>query len=166
MNWEGIIAILAGCAFVGDILMRLLFKSKRRIDDAEADSAEAKANAEEWQRYKEELANYHTTIDTLQRIISQQAQQMGTLIKDHTAERAELEQRFNNQTDRLRDVQREHAACQEREVEYAKKIGDLKLELERKRCDDLPCPFRQPPNAHTKDADGLTKDNYFKNRKK
>lgn len=27
--------------------------------------------------------------------------------------------------------------------------GELKVQLERERCEDLPCPFRRPPNAYT-----------------
>lgn len=150
-----------GALLTGDILMRILFKSDRRIADAKADSAEAQADTDEWHRYKEELDRYSGIIKSLQDMLQAQIDRNETLMKDHAAERAELETRFNNQTDRLRDTQRLMIAASDREVEYVKRIGVLELELEKKRCDDLPCPFRQPPNAHTPPKQELTKEMYF-----
>lgn len=164
MNIENILSIVVGALCASDILMRLLFKSKRRIDSAEADNAEAEADTTEWRRYKEELENYHRTIETLQDVIKHQAEQIGEIIKDHTSERADLESRFNAQTDRLREVQRALVDANTREVELVKRIGELELELEKKRCDELPCPFREPPNAYTKKQLGITKQEYFQNK--
>lgn len=65
----------------------------------------------------------------------------------------EKEERFAKQTERLRSTQDE--LYRSKEAEYA-----AKLELAQLRCDDKECPFRQPPNAHTKPRKGLTKEQY------
>lgn len=54
----------------------------------------------------------------------------------------EKEQRFSEQTDLVRDLNRKG-------LEAEKTISDLRLELERKRCDRLDCGKRKPPNAFT-----------------
>lgn len=81
----------------------------------------------------------------------------------------EKEIRFSEQTTHLRQVQRELLALEKDksviEVEYIKKIASLEIELEKKRCDDLPCPFRLPPNAHTQAKLETTKNTYFDKRK-
>lgn len=166
MNWESIIMMVLGALLTGDILMRILFKSNRRIADANADIAEAQADTDEWHRYKEELERYDNIIKSLQNTLQTQIDQNSVLVKDHAVERAELEARFNNQTARLRDTQRLLTSANEKEVEYVKRIGELALELEKKRCDDLPCPYRQPPNAHTQNGTGLTKTEYFSKKSK
>lgn len=173
MNWESIIIALAGCAFVGDIIMRVLFKSHRDMDgakaaqaQADAENAQAQADAEEWRRYKEELDNYHVTISTLQNTIQAQAQHIDELIKAHAEERKELEARYDDQKKRLREVQEALLAANEREVGYVRRIGELELELERKRCDTLDCPFRQPPNAHIPPHNGVDIITFHKNKNK
>lgn len=77
----------------------------------------------------------------------------------------EKEERFAEQTNLLRKVQRELLELEKEksvmEVEYLKRIAALELELMMKRCDEHDCPFRQPPTAHTPPAKGLTKDKHF-----
>lgn len=52
------------------------------------------------------------------------------------------EERFAAQTERLRQTQDDLFAERERRHE-------VELQLAVKRCDDLTCPHRQPPNAYT-----------------
>lgn len=63
------------------------------------------------------------------------------------------EERFVEQTNRLRSTQDE--LFKAKEAEYA-----AKLELAQKKCEDLPCPFREPPTAHTQPKPGITKEQY------
>lgn len=81
----------------------------------------------------------------------------------------EKEERFAEQTNLLRKVQRELLDLEKEksvmEVEYLKRIAALELELLMKRCDEHDCPFRQPPTAHTPPAKGLTKEKHFANKK-
>lgn len=69
----------------------------------------------------------------------------------------EKEQRFEDQTKRLREKQ--DALFKEREARF-----EAELELSVKRCNDIHCPFRQPPTAHTHPCEGLTKEKYHKTK--
>lgn len=67
------------------------------------------------------------------------------------------EERFAEQTDRLRKIQTD--LYEEREKRFS-----VELEMSVKRCNSIECPFREPPTAHTKPMPGLTKEQYFANR--
>lgn len=67
------------------------------------------------------------------------------------------EERFVEQTERLRKTQDE--LFKAKEAEYASK-----LELAQKKCEDNECPFRRPPNANTPPKPGLTKEEYHANK--
>lgn len=85
-----------------------------------------------------ESAEFHTLEETVQ-FLQTQLQ--------------EKEERFANQTERLRKTQDE--LFSEREARHA-----AELELALKRCDDRECPYRRPPNAYTPPASGQTKDEF------
>lgn len=70
----------------------------------------------------------------------------------------EKEERFVEQTNRLRKTQDELFMA--KEAEYAARI-----ELVQKKCEDLPCPFRRPPNAHTPPKPGLTIEEYHNKKR-
>lgn len=63
------------------------------------------------------------------------------------------EERFVEQTNRLRTTQDE--LFKAKEAEYA-----ALLELAQKKCEDQECPFRRPPNASTPPKPGLTREEY------
>lgn len=169
MNWADVILAVLGLGFVGDVIVRLIFKSNRRIENAKADNAEievaknkaiaeAEAKSAMEAQYEERIKDLHKTIDKLNEQLD------ASVTRD-----VEKEKRFVEQTNVLRDVQRECLAIEkekgEMEVKYLKRIAELELELEKKRCDDTPCPFRQPPNAYTQPKAGLTKESYHENKK-
>lgn len=126
----------------------------KAIAEAEAKKAAEDAHAIERHQYEERIADLHKTIDKLNEQLD------GYVTRD-----AAKEKRFDEQTQKLRDVQGKLYESAKREIEYEKRIGHLELELEKKRCDDLPCPFRQPPNAHTQAKTGVSREAYFQNRK-
>lgn len=137
--------LILGALLTGDIVMRLLFKSNRRIANANADVAETQATTGEFHLLKEQIEmNQQQNLDLI-KINAELVEQI-----------KEKENRFAEQTDKLRESQRNLLAATDREVEYVKRIGELELELEKKRCDTLTCPFRQPPNAYTPPQDGIT----------
>lgn len=82
----------------------------------------------------------------------------------------EKEERFAEQTNLLRTVQRELLDLEKEksvmEVGYIKRIAELEIELSNVRCNEHDCPFRQPPTAHTPPAKWLTKEKYFANKRK
>ena len=74
------------------------------------------------------------------------------------------EERFAEQTQIVRNLNREVLELTMRmaqmEVEFAKEKGELELEHALKKCEDIDCPFRRPPNAQTPPKPGLTKEEY------
>lgn len=74
------------------------------------------------------------------------------------------EERYAEQTQLVRKQNIEiielHKEMAQRDLTKEKTIAGLQLELEKKKCEDLACPFRLPPNAHTPPAAGLTKEQY------
>lgn len=83
-------------------------------------------------------AEFHTLQETVQFLQSQLQ---------------EKEERFANQTERLRKTQDD--LFSEREARH-----NAELELAMKRCDDNDCPFRRPPNAQTPPKPGMTRVEY------
>ena len=69
----------------------------------------------------------------------------------------EKELRFADQTKRLRETQ--NALYKETEKRHKSE-----LELSLKRCNDIHCPFREPPTAHTPPRPDLTKESYHKKK--
>ena len=81
----------------------------------------------------------------------------------------EKEERFAQQTNLVRSLNveviqltKEKAAI---EIEFERYKAAAEIELNRVRCDDQPCPWRQPPNAYTKPKPGADKKQYHQNRK-
>lgn len=63
------------------------------------------------------------------------------------------EERFDNQTQRLRLYQNAYDELMDKHmkesVQWSKDKADLEIEMAKVRCEDLPCAWRRPPNAHT-----------------
>lgn len=96
-----------------------LAKSSRRIKKAEADTAEAHANQEEWQVYKDQISHLSGIVKAQQDLIKEMTEQ-------HAQERRDSEERFANQTDRLREVQRCLVAANDRELKLTQENGRLR----------------------------------------
>lgn len=67
------------------------------------------------------------------------------------------EERFAEQTTLVRKLNAEN-------LELTRKLAEKEIELAVKRCDDMPCPFRQPPTATTQPMASITREQYFKSR--
>lgn len=132
-------------------------EKNKAIAEAEAKKALEEAHAVERKQYEERIADLHRTIDKLNEQLD------GYVERD-----AAKEKRFEEQTQLLRKERSERLALEkekaEIEVMYLKKIAQLELELERKRCDFLTCPYRKPPTAHTPPRDNRTIDEYYKDK--
>jgi hypothetical protein len=68
------------------------------------------------------------------------------------------EERFVEQTERLRRTQDDLFRAKESEYQ-------ARLELALKKCEDEECPFRRPPNAQTPPKPGVTKEEYHNQNK-
>lgn len=76
----------------------------------------------------------------------------------------EKEERFADQTSLVRKLNTEileltHRLAQT-EIDHAKKIAEMEIQMMRVKCEDEKCPFRLPPNAFTPPKKGLTKEEY------
>lgn len=111
--FASLLTALGGWEMIKYLLNR---EPNTRKAEAEADKAEAEADNSEFSILKE-------TILFLQ------------------SQLKEKEERFADQTDRLR-------SSQERETDLIQKCNDLKLELFKKRCEKEGCKSRQPQNGY------------------
>lgn len=117
-DWIGVLMGVLSITYVGDILMRVLFRSDRRVADAKADKAEAEANEKEWELEEKRISELCNTIEWLNKQL------------DAYVERdASKEERFDRQTERLREVQRQFAQAQDRIIEITRENGQLELRL-------------------------------------
>lgn len=140
MTWYEIVissaGVLGGLELIKWIV-NVIFnrKNNARILDAEADASEFHILQEEIQFLQQQLRD--------------------------------AEVRHSEQTTLLRTIQQERLEVEKdksvMEVEYLKLVSKLELDIEKKRCDDIMCPFRLPPNAHTP-ATSISKDSYFSGR--
>lgn len=174
MTWYEIVIAVAG-AFGGIEMVKFAYnavfnrKNTSRIEDTKATNAEIEveknkaiaeaeakkaleeAHAVERRQYEERIADLHKTIDKLNEQLD------GYVERDATKEK-----RFDEQTQKLRDVQRKLLDETRLDIEYEKRIGDLEVKIEQIKCYRKKCPFRQPPNAETPAHDGRDINEYFK----
>lgn len=138
MNWEILVILLGAIGGLEGIRYILNWRANRR-------SELARATGNELQTLKD-------TCEFLQRQL------------------LEKEQRFVEQTELVRKVQREYLLLtQEKalmEIAHTKEIAAKEIEMATVRCDDIECPFRVPPTAHTPPKPGLSKEKYVKLKNK
>ena len=126
-------------------------EKNKAIAEAEAKKALEEAHTVERKQYEERISDLHKTIDKLN------AQLDGYVERDESKEK-----RFDEQTAKLRDVQRKLLEETQIDIEYEKRIASLELTIERVKCNRRLCPFRQPPTADTPAYDGRDINEYFK----
>lgn len=146
-------------------------RQNKKLKDAEVKLAEAnvgkakvESKADEWHIWKEQLEAEREHVKFKDERIEQLLKMNADKEDRHQQDIREWEERFDKSVDRTREVQRENAKLHEDKIALITENGELRLELEKKKCEDLPCPFRLPPNAHTKPIGNVTKDEYFKTR--
>ncbi len=142
MNWETFAAVIG--ALGGIELVKWLYNIiVNRRNNERINDAEADAS------------EFH--------VLEEQIQFLQQQLKDK-------EERFVEQTNLLRDTQRDLLLLEKEkavmEVEYLKRIAELELELAHVRCNDEFCPFREPPTAMTPPKPGVMKEKYFEQREK
>lgn len=142
MSWETLATVLG--ALGGLELVKWLYKTiVNRRNNKRINDAEADAS------------EFH--------VLEEQIQFLQQQLKDK-------EERFVEQTNLLRDTQRDLLSLEKEkavmEVKYLRRISDLELELARVRCNDELCPFRQPPTATTPPKPWVTREKYFEQREK
>lgn len=118
---SGVLALFGGG---GAVVSWMLFrKQSKRIKNAEADSAETKADAHEFEYLKERL------------IFAEQ-------------QNLEKEKRFADQTSLVRKLNADIAELWQRLLDEQRAKAAVELELQIKRCDRKKCGDRLPPNGY------------------
>lgn len=128
-------------------------EKNKAIAEAEAKKALESAHAVQCQQYEERISDLHKTIDKLNEQLD------GYVERD-----AAKETRFDEQTTKLRDVQKMLLEETQIDIKYEKRIAELELSLEKVKCHRSKCPFRLPPNAETPALGGRDVYEYFKDR--
>jgi len=142
MDWQ-LLGTILGTVLGGQGIFELVkwFRNRK----AEGRIAEAHADSEEF-----------TTLSQTNLFIQQQLKDK----EERFAEQTNLVRKLNTEVIQLT---RDKAAI---ELEFERYKARVELELERVRCNDRPCPWRQPPNLLTQPIPkGMEKDEYHhKNR--
>lgn len=143
MDWSTIAALvtalLGGQGLIELVKYFLNRKTEGRVAEAHADS--------------EEFATISQTNLFLQQQLKEKEERFAaqTLI-------------VRKQNDEIIQLTKDKA---EVELEYERYKAEKELELERVRCNDHPCPWREPPNAWTKPKPTTTtKDEYHQSKRK
>lgn len=141
MDWQ-LLGTVLGTVVGGQSVFELVkwFKTRK----AEGRIAEAHADSEEF-----------TTLSQTNLFIQQQLKDK----EERFAEQTNLVRKLNTEVIQLT---KEKAAV---ELEFERYKSRAELELERVRCNDRPCPWRQPPNLLTQPIpEGMEKDEYHKQK--
>lgn len=156
----GIITPLGG---VGAWLYR---KQNKRLKEAEAALAEAnvskakvESKADEWNIWKEQLEAEREHVKFKDERINELLRMNADKEDRHQQDIKDWEERFDKQTDRLRDVQRDLLARTQQEIVYTKQIADLERERDffktwfcrrefgNEQCDPENCGRREPKQS-------------------
>lgn len=166
-----IISLLSGGGLTTLIGSWIYRKQNKRIKEAETKLAEVnvdkgriEAKKQESDRLLAQIDHQQGTIDKLTERNEKLVQMNAEKEDRHQQDIKDWQDRFDRATDRTREVQREREQLANDKIALVEQIGELRLELQKKRCDDLPCPFRLPPNAHTLPLADVSRDTYFKKR--
>lgn len=141
MDWQ-LICTIIGTVLGGQSVIELLkwFRNRK----TEGRIAEAHADSEEF-----------ATLSQTNLFLQQQLKDK----EERFAEQTNLVRKLNTE---VIQITKEKAAI---ELEFERYKARVELELERVRCNDRPCPWRQPPNYLTQAApEGMSKEDYHKQK--
>ena len=147
--FDNIVLPMLSLLLGGGIATIITIKSTRRKANADALQAEVQAQTEEFHLLKEQIE------------LNQQQNLDLTKSNNGLVEQVkEMQSRFVEQTELLRSTQSKLLKSEEDKMKLVHENGDLKVELAKKKCEDLPCPFRLPPNAYTPPRPDITNEQY------
>lgn len=176
MNLQEIITLL-GTALglltpIGGVGIFMYRRQNKRLKNAEAALAEVNVDKAKAETKNENSAILERQIEQLSTLNDKMMSRNKELIQmnaekedRHQRDIKDWEERFTNQTTVLRNAQRNEKERADEVIRLTEENGKLRVELEKKRCDDMPCPFRLPPNAYTPPTEGISKEDYATKRK-
>lgn len=153
-----------------------LKEAETALAEANVDKAKMAGKADEFHYYKEQLTEAQKTIIDLQHAQresnSKHHEDIKALEERYEAQMGRKDAIIEDKTEKVRQYHEELFkseetinALYERQLKLEKENADLRVENERVRCEDLPCPFRIPPNAHTRNHNGQTKEQYHSQKR-
>lgn len=155
MMFETVILPIITAIFGGGLASVVTWRSAHRKANADASQAEIQARTEEFHLLKEQIElNQQQNLDLTKTNLE---------LTEHIKDKAK---KYSEQTEILRKAQSDLLKAEEDKMRLVAENGDLKVELAKKKCEDMPCPFRLPPNAYTTPTAGETKENYVKRTRK
>lgn len=155
MMFETVILPIITAIFGGGLASVITWRSTRRKANADASQAEVQVRTEEFHLLKEQIElNQQQNLDLTKTNLE---------LTEHIKDKAK---KYAEQTEILRKTQADLLKAEEEKMRLVTENGDLKVELAKKKCEDMPCPFRLPPNAFTTPMTGETKENYVKRTRK
>lgn len=166
-----LISLMSGGGLTTIVGAWIYRRQNKRLKESEAKLAEINVDKGRIEAKKQEVDRLLAQIDHQQSTIDKLTERNEKLVEMNAAKEdryqndiKDWQDRFDRATDRTREVQREREQLANDKIALIEEIGELKVTLVKKRCDDQKCPFRMPPNADTPPAKGMTKDSYFSNR--
>lgn len=153
--FETIILPILTLLLSGGLATFITLKATKRTADANADQAEVQTRADEFHLLKEQIELNQEQNLTLTKTNLE--------LTEHIKDKAK---KYSAQTEILRKAQADLLKAEEDKMRLVAENGDLKVELAKKKCEDIPCPFRLPPNAYTTPTKGETKESYVKRTRK
>ena len=135
-----------------------LKESEAKLAEVNVDKGRIEAKKQETDRLLAQIDHQQSTIDKLTERNEKLVQMNAEKEDRHQQDIKDWQDRFDRATDRTREVQREREQLANDKVALVEQIGDLKLELAKKKCEDTECPFRKPPTADTPPIPDVTRD--------
>lgn len=139
-----------------------LKEAETKLAEVSVDKAKVETRAEDWHIWKDQLEAEREHVKFQDSRIADLLKENDAKDDKHREDIKAWEERFTKQTEYLRGVQRDLTQNYEEKLKLTQENGELRIELEKKRCDDLLCPWRKPPNAHTPPDANIKKEEYFK----
>ncbi len=146
-----LISTLSGGGFTTIIGAWLYRRQNKRLKESEALLAEAnvakakiEGKSDEWELYKDQLNTANTRIVELLKINAEKEDR-------HMGDLKDWQERFDKQTDRLRSVQRDLIAANDREKEHIRREGLLLRRIQYLIsfvCKRTDCDHGIPPRQH------------------
>ncbi len=164
-DWMNLLQTLGGFVFGGGIVA--FTKAGRAKTKAEAMKAMSDA-------YEYRIESLHKVIENHNKSEIESSQRIADLnraLNDKEDEIQDKKMQIRNLTEKVWESEQEVNRVQgllndekdlqlELTKEHLRKENALELELARKKCEDIHCPFRQPPTADTPPMPDMTKEEY------
>lgn len=163
---EILIAVMGSGGVVGVLSEIRYRRQNKRLKESEAKIAEINVDKGRTEARKQEIDRLLVQVDhqqkTIDTLMERNQELVGQLAEKENRHQAEMA----DKTKQIRSVNADYFAATEREKDHLRRENELCLELATKKCEDINCPFRQPPTANTPPLPNTTKEEYHLQKRK